>query len=173
VFIAGEPHRWCYCAPRHSAKARCANQDLYRTYPMKVCLPVVISFCLYQSHRIQNLPNAHADYDSYTDDSQKRSTCFDGTREKLLSEIASWICSTDADRPPIYILDGIAGIGKSTVAQTVAKRAAEIRCLGASFFFSRNEDRRKNPKFFFSSIAFQLSLSSPDFETKLGRSTRT
>ena len=39
---------------------------------------------------------------------------------------------------PIYVLDGIAGVGKSTVAKTVAQRAAGINSLGASFFFSRD-----------------------------------
>lgn len=76
----------------------------------------------------------------------------------MLREIANWLCVSDGHQSQIYVLDGIAGIGKSTVAQTFAERAAELGYLGASFFFSRNEDQRKNAKLFFSSIAFQLSL---------------
>ena len=74
----------------------------------------------------------------------------------------------DGSRSPIYVLDGIAGIGKSTVAQTVAERAAALDYLGASFFFSRNEEERKNGKLFFGTIAFQLSLYDHEFATRIG-----
>jgi len=42
----------------------------------------------------------------------------------------------DRGGKPIYILYGVAGIGKSTVAKTMAERAAKDGTLGASFFFS-------------------------------------
>jgi hypothetical protein len=83
---------------------------------------------------------------------------------KLLGQIASWISSPCGSGLPIYLLDGIAGIGKSTVAQTVAKRAAEHGCLGVSFFFSSNKDQRKS---FFGNIAFQLSQYNREFATKI------
>lgn len=85
-----------------------------------------------------------------------------------MSGIASWLSDVDCRRSPIYVLHGIAGIGKSTIAQTVAERAAELGYLGASFFFSRNEERRKNAKLFFSSVAFQLSQHDPDFAIRIG-----
>jgi hypothetical protein len=85
-----------------------------------------------------------------------------------LSEIAGWIGSADGQRLPIYVLHGIAGIGKSMIAQTIAQRAAELGYLGASFFFSRNEDNRKNGKLFFSSIALQLSQYDPEFASSIG-----
>lgn len=66
------------------------------------------------------------------------------------------------------MLHGIAGIGKSTIAQTVAERAAELGCLGASFFFSRNEEQRKSAKLFFSTLAFQLARCDQYFATKIG-----
>ena len=55
------------------------------------------------------------------------------------------------------MLDGLAGIGKSTIARTVAQEADKNGSLGASFLFSRSEDDRKSAKLFFSTIAFQLS----------------
>lgn len=61
-------------------------------------------------------------------------SCLKGTRVKLLNEIASWIADDDPGLAPIYILDGVAGIGKSTIAKTVAEFAAGINVLGASFF---------------------------------------
>jgi hypothetical protein len=50
----------------------------------------------------------------------------------------------DAKSRSIYILYGIAGIGKSMVAKTVAERAACDKVLGASFFFSRDKGNRKS-----------------------------
>jgi len=64
---------------------------------------------------------------------------------------------------PIYVLDGVAGIGKSTIAKTVAEHAAGINALGASFFFSRNDDKRKTAKTFFPTIAYQLAYSNKEF----------
>lgn len=85
-----------------------------------------------------------------------------------MSKIARWIGGLDGQRSPIYVLHGIAGIGKSTVAQTIAQRAAELGYLGASFFFSRNEEYRRNGKLFFSAIALQLSQYDPAFANKIG-----
>lgn len=65
---------------------------------------------------------------------------------------------------PIYVLYGIAGIGKSTVAQTVAEYAASRKLLGASFFFSRAEEDLKSGDHFFATLAFQLGL----YDAELG-----
>jgi hypothetical protein len=64
---------------------------------------------------------------------------------------------SDGPNPPLYILDGIAGIGKSTVAITVAKRAAAMNCLGATCFFSRDQDDQKKALRFVHTIAYQLA----------------
>ena len=66
------------------------------------------------------------------------------------------------------MLDGLAGIGKSTVARTVAEEADSGRSLGASFFFSRSEDDRKSAKLLFSTIAFQLSRYSQEIALRIG-----
>ena len=124
------------------------------------------SFCL-KNQRIQSLPHAEdAAYNSYVSGNKKRQECFQGTRETILGEIEGWIVRLDSR--PIYVLHGIAGIGKSTVAQTIAQRAANLGLLGASFFFSRNEERRSNGKLFFSTIARQLSQYDPQFAGSIG-----
>jgi hypothetical protein len=84
---------------------------------------------------------------------------FRGTRALLLSEIQEW--ANNSSGRPIYVLYGVAGIGKSTVAKTVAERAANEETLGASFFFSRDEDNRKTLKSFFTTLAYQLSCHYP------------
>jgi len=106
-----------------------------------------------------------AAYDSY--ETSCRASCFRGTRVKLLTEIASWVAGNDESLAPIYVLDGVAGIGKSTISKTVAERAAEINALGASFFFSRDEEKRKTAKSFFPAIAFQLAHYEEDFAKRI------
>jgi hypothetical protein len=75
----------------------------------------------------------------------------------------------NGDIAPIYVLDGIAGIGKSTIAQTIAEWAAEARLLGASFFFTRNEEQRSTAKHFFPTIAFHLARYNPPFSLRLAK----
>jgi len=106
-----------------------------------------------------------AAYDSY--ETSCRASCFKGTRVKVLTEIASWAASDDETLAPIYVLDGVAGIGKSTISKTVAERAAETNALGASFFFSRDEERRKSAKSFFPTIAFQLAHFGEEFAKQI------
>ncbi|RXW13519.1 hypothetical protein EST38_g12335 [Candolleomyces aberdarensis] len=87
--------------------------------------------------------------------------CFEGTRSSLLANVGRWMIGATADghNPPLYVLDDIAGIGKSTVAITVAQRAADpnINCLGATFFFSRDQEDRKTSLGFVHTIAYQLA----------------
>jgi len=94
-----------------------------------------------------------AAYDSY--ETARRPSCFENTHTELLNTVTNWI--HDERRRRIYILYGIAGIGKSTVAKTVAEQAAMNRVLGSSFFFSRNEDNRKTAKSFFQTLAYHLA----------------
>lgn len=68
---------------------------------------------------------------------------------------------------PIYVLDGVAGIGKSTIAKTIAEHADGINTLGASFFFSRNNDKRKTAKTFFPTIASQLACYDKVFADQI------
>jgi len=98
-------------------------------------------------------------------DSARRQSCFGDTRAQLLLGIQSWM--NDQGGKPIYILYGIAGIGKSTVAKTVAERAANDGTLGASFFFSRDEDNRKSAKSFFNTLAYHLAYHYPMFAERI------
>jgi pantothenate kinase-related protein Tda10 len=70
--------------------------------------------------------------------------CDTGTWMELLDKISEWMC--DPHREQIYILAGIAGKGKSTVAKTVTSHAAQQTALGASFFFSRDENELNTAK---------------------------
>jgi hypothetical protein len=74
----------------------------------------------------------------------------------------------DPDREQIYILAGIAGKGKSTVSRTAASCASQLGALGASFFFSRDENGLNTAKTFFSTIAYQLARHRRNFMNAIG-----
>ncbi|KIL58649.1 hypothetical protein M378DRAFT_53600, partial [Amanita muscaria Koide BX008] len=116
------------------------------------------------------LPRAEAVFDDYQT-KKKSGPCFEGTRVALLREMAEWVTGLDESR--MYVLSGLAGIGKSTVAYTVASRAANLNLLGACFFFSRDESERKNAKKFFTTIAYQLCLYNKTFAEAIGNALQT
>jgi hypothetical protein len=61
--------------------------------------------------------------------------CLEGTRTQILDEMSVWM--TDPSSKLVYWLTGVAGTGKTTIAQSVAHMAEERGCLAATFFFSR------------------------------------
>ena len=71
-----------------------------------------------------------------------RKGCLRGTRETVLNDIESW--TRDFTKSPVFWLNGLAGTGKSTIAQTVSERVFADGLLGASFFCSRDFEDRRN-----------------------------
>jgi NACHT domain len=69
--------------------------------------------------------------------------------------------------PWMFVLQGLAGTGKSTLAHTVCETMAKREWLGASFFFSRNEASCSNPFLVFTTIAYQLATRYPQFHNAL------
>ena len=94
-----------------------------------------------------------------------RRGCLRGTRETVLSEIESW--TKDFEKSPVFWLNGLAGTGKSTIAQTVAEHTFADGLLGASFFCSRDFEDRSDIHFIFPTLAFQLAHRYPDFRSHL------
>jgi len=75
---------------------------------------------------------------------QVRVTCAKNTRTEILGTIHAWFngerLATDTTlrtagnaQGPVFWLDGVAGTGKSTIAQTVANHYHQTKQLGASF----------------------------------------
>ena len=58
---------------------------------------------------------------------------------------------------PIFWLNGLAGTGKSTIAQTASERMFAEGSLGASFFCSRSVEDRSDLQLTFPTLAFQLA----------------
>jgi hypothetical protein len=94
-----------------------------------------------------------------------RGGCLKGTRESVLNEIEKW--TVDFDKSPIFWLNGLAGTGKSAIAQTIAERVFADGRLGASFFCSRGVEDRSDLQLIFPTLAFQLAQKYPDFRSSL------
>jgi len=94
-----------------------------------------------------------------------RRGCLKGTRETVLSEIESW--AKDFNQSPVFWLNGLAGTGKSTIAQTISERTFADGQLGASFFCSRDFENRSDLHFIFPTLAFQLAHKFPEFRSDL------
>jgi hypothetical protein len=94
-----------------------------------------------------------------------RKGCLRGTRETVLTEVESW--TKDFDKSPVFWLNGLAGTGKTTVAQTVSERAFADGLLGASFFCSRDFKDRSDLYFIFPTLAFQLAHKHPEYRSIL------
>jgi len=94
-----------------------------------------------------------------------RRGCLRGTRETVLNEIESW--AKDFKKSPVFWLNGLAGTGKSTIAQTIAERVFADGLLGASFFCSRDFKDRSDLHFIFPTLAFQLAHKYPNVRSHL------
>ena len=94
-----------------------------------------------------------------------RNGCLKKTRENVLNEIEKW--TEDSEMSQIFWLNGLAGTGKSTIAQTVAECLFAGGRLGASFFCSRGVEDRSDLQLIFPTLAFQLAQIYPYFRTSL------
>ncbi|KAF9444990.1 hypothetical protein P691DRAFT_785843 [Macrolepiota fuliginosa MF-IS2] len=89
--------------------------------------------------------------------------CHPGTREQHIEDIVYWaVPASGADVPlPLFWMKGLAGVGKSAIAQTCAERLKGLGKLGAAFFFSlKGRDKASE---FIPTIAHQLSTEFPDY----------
>jgi len=94
-----------------------------------------------------------------------RQGCLKGTRKDVLREIESWSMGESSQR--VFWLNGLAGTGKSTIAQTFAEMSFADGKLGASFFCSRDFEDRRNLQIIFPTLAFQLAYRYPRFREEL------
>jgi len=94
-----------------------------------------------------------------------RQGCLKGTRESVLNEIEDW--TEDFSKSPVFWLNGLAGTGKSTIAQTIAEKVFANGRLGASFFCSRAFEDRSDLRLIFPTLAFQLAQKYPGFRSLL------
>ena len=94
-----------------------------------------------------------------------RQGCMKGTRRDVLVQLEQW--SRDEKDKHVFWLNGLAGTGKSTIAQTFAEMCFADGKLGASFFCSRDFEERSNLRSIFPTLAFQLAHRFPQFRREL------
>ena len=97
--------------------------------------------------------------------SGNRQGCLRGTRKDLLLQLQHWLKDEQDHR--VFWLNGLAGTGKSTIAQTFAEISFANGNLGASFFCSRDFQDRSNLQAIFPTLAFQLAYRYPLFRDQL------
>ena len=96
--------------------------------------------------------------------------CLRGTRADVLLQLEHWLKDERDHR--VFWLNGLAGTGKSTIAQTFAETCFADGKLGASFFCSRGFEDRSNLKAIFPTLAFQLAYRYLPFREQLLRVLR-
>ena len=94
-----------------------------------------------------------------------RQRCLKGTRRDVLLQIEQWL--TDKKDQRVFWLNGLAGTGKSTIAQTFSEITFADGKLGAGFFCSRDFEDRSNLQTVFPTLAFQLAHRYPQFREQL------
>ena len=94
-----------------------------------------------------------------------RDGCLRGTRVDILLQLEHWLEDKRAQR--VFWLNGLAGTGKSTIAQTFAEIMFADGKLGASFFCARDSKDRSNIQAIFPTLALQLAYRYPLFREQL------
>lgn len=85
----------------------------------------------------------------------ERERCFPDTRVDITDRIESWL--RDDSKPNILWLHGVPGVGKSTIAASVADTLRQRGQLMSNFSFVRNETSQRNPTALWRTVAFDLS----------------
>jgi len=94
-----------------------------------------------------------------------RQGCMRGTRRDVLFRLENWLNGEENKR--VFWLNGLAGTGKSAIAQTFAEVSFANGKLGASFFCSRDSADRSSLRSIFPTLAFQLAHQYPFFRREL------
>jgi hypothetical protein len=89
-------------------------------------------------------------------------TCHPGTRLKIGDKLSTWFTNPKRKSNLIWLY-GPAGTGKSAVAQTLAEGCAKTKRLGASFFFSRPNERN-DPNTVIPTLVYQLAVCNPHYK---------
>src|SRR5882762_7573578 len=95
---------------------------------------------------------------------QKKYPCDPGTRKEILDDIMDWTADISDTARCFFWMSGDPGVGKSAITASIAKESKRRRVLWAQLFINRNDARTVDPRFFFPSIAQQMSKSSPAVE---------
>ncbi|KAF7970637.1 hypothetical protein HWV62_23362 [Athelia sp. TMB] len=91
-------------------------------------------------------------------DAAERSSCLPGTGQERLKKVIGWLLNPSNQN--ILWLRGEAGLGKSTIATTIAEHFGRLRRRGAFLFFDRNSPQESAPSRVIPTLALQLAQHS-------------
>ncbi|CUA75533.1 ubiquitin-conjugating enzyme E2 S [Rhizoctonia solani] len=110
-------------------------------------------------------PVSHAAYNSWYSTVIKRRGCTPGTREPVLKTLREW--AQDPHAAKIFWMNGMLGVGKTTIAYSLCEWLENEKQLGASFFCSHSSDDCRSLNGVVPTIAYQLARYSPAFQSAL------
>ncbi|KZP29382.1 hypothetical protein FIBSPDRAFT_216561 [Athelia psychrophila] len=93
-------------------------------------------------------------------------SCLAGTREDLLKDIIDWLITPSEGHNALW-LHGAAGLGKSTLANSIAEHFRGHRQQGAFLFFDRNTPLESNPARVIRTLAYQLAEHDQAIKTAI------
>ncbi|KAB5587994.1 hypothetical protein CTheo_8562 [Ceratobasidium theobromae] len=110
-------------------------------------------------------PSKSAPYDSALSAEISRRTCTEGTRTAILSGLDDW--SSNLDAKDIYLMSGMAGTGKTTIACSLSEKLEDRKQLAASFFCARTSPECRQVQRIIPTIVYQLARYSIPFQVAL------
>ncbi|KAF8336603.1 uncharacterized protein EI90DRAFT_3119848 [Cantharellus anzutake] len=91
--------------------------------------------------------------------------CLKGTRTNWIQRIMAWCRNTDDSENRVFLLSGVAGAGKTSIALSIAEKCERERILSLGFFFKAGE--QSWPDRLFSGMARSLATHDPAYRTSL------
>ncbi len=83
--------------------------------------------------------------------------CLEKTRTDVLQRIQEWFTGVDESQSPVFWLNGMAGLGKSTIAYSISQWAKAEGVLKGSFFFNRDEPDLRDYTLVLPTLSHQLA----------------
>jgi Mrp family chromosome partitioning ATPase len=93
------------------------------------------------------------------------SPCTPGTRQCVFEQIGSWL--RDREAPNVLLLSGSPGVGKSTIAWTLASKLQTTGLLGSAFFCKRDNVTLSDPTTIWRTVAFDLARRDKHFADRV------
>ncbi|CAE6375198.1 unnamed protein product, partial [Rhizoctonia solani] len=110
-------------------------------------------------------PSMPARYNSAEAHVVQRRECTPNTRQQVVSDLTAWKNKPDGQK--LCWMSGMAGTGKTTIANTLCSTLDRDYELGASFFCTRSLPACRDVKLILPTIAYQLARFSDPFRGAL------
>ncbi|CUA67970.1 Vegetative incompatibility protein HET-E-1 [Podospora anserina] [Rhizoctonia solani] len=100
------------------------------------------------------------------------SACMDGTRTALLARIMTWTQNRDSTERLMWI-SGQAGMGKTSVANSLCERLDSVRALAGSFFCQHDNPDSSNPLWLINNLVHAMAMRIPAYAQEVAYAIRS